>query len=153
MTIAPIVKTVVVAVPPSRAFELFAGSMGLWWPLGMTVGKAPHVAITIEPQIGGRWYEVDAAGNETRWGTVLAWEPPTRLLLDWQLNDQFAYDPDLHTTVEMCFVATDAGGTLVTLEHRNLEQFGHDAAAHAAKLNNGWPGMVAKFAAYADAHQ
>jgi hypothetical protein len=38
----------------------------------------------------------------------------------------------------------------VTLEHRNLERFGVDAARHAGRLNGGWPTKLAALAAYAD---
>ena len=74
--IAPIVQTVEVKTPPERAFEAFTGSMGDWWPKGMTIGGSHHVAVVNEPRAGGRWFERDAEGRETDWGRVLAWEPP-----------------------------------------------------------------------------
>lgn len=122
-----------------------------WWPKGRTVGKNPHESIVIEPRAGGRWFERDSEGQETHWGKVLAWEPPRRLLLGWQLNSAFAYDPDFLTEVELTFAPAEGGGTLVTLEHRDLERFGVDAARHAALLGGGWPNFLAGFAQYADA--
>jgi uncharacterized protein YndB with AHSA1/START domain len=152
MSIAPIVHKVVVKAPPARAFELFATHMGQWWPKGGTIGKNPHVAIVVEPRAEGRWFERDAHGNETRWGKVLAWEPPSRLLFGWQLTCDWGYDPALLTEVELTFAAAEGGGTLVTLEHRNLERFGADAARHVEKLRGGWPARLAEFARYADDH-
>ena len=152
MSIAPILHTVTVKAAPARAFELFATQMERWWPKGRTIGKAPHVAIVIEPREGGRWFERDAAGNETNWGKVLAWEPPSRLLLGWQINCEWGYDADLLTEVELSFAPAEGGGTLVTLEHRNLERFGADAARHAEKLGGGWPAHLAQFAEYAASH-
>ena len=152
MSIAPIVKSVAVKAPPARAFELFAGQMERWWPKGKTVGKKPHVAIVLEPRVGGRWFERDAEGNETQWGKVLAWEPPRRLLLGWQLNSQWTYDPDFLTEVELTFAPVEGGGALVTLEHRNLERFGADAEKLAGQLGGGWPQILADFGAYADSH-
>jgi len=152
MSIAPIIKSVTVKAPPARAFELFAGHMERWWPVGKTVGRNPHVAIVLEPHTDGRWFERDAEGNDTYWGKVLAWEPPTRLLLGWQLNSKWAYDPDFLTELELTFVPAEGGGTRVTLEHRNLERFGADAAKHAEALRGGWPTFFAKFADYADAN-
>jgi uncharacterized protein YndB with AHSA1/START domain len=149
MTIAPIVLSVQVKADPPRAFALFVSRMGDWFPRGKTVGKSPHVAITVEPQAGGRWFECDADGNETRWGTVLAWEPPSRLLLAWQLNCEWGYDPELQTEVELTFTAAEHGGTRITLEHRHLERFGADAAAHAERLGSGWPALLADFVAFA----
>jgi uncharacterized protein YndB with AHSA1/START domain len=152
MSIIPIVCKVQVEAAPAQAFQLFATHMKHWWPKGRTIGKAPHVAIIVEPRAGGQWFERDAEGNETHWGKVLAWEPPSRLLLAWQINSQWAYDPNFLTEVELTFVPAEGGGTLVTLEHRNLERFGPDAARHAEKLRGGWPTHLADFAQYAGTH-
>ena len=86
MTIAPVVKSVNVKAAPKRAFELFTGEMGRWWPARMQIGKSPFAAIVVEPRPGGRWFERDAEGAECEWGKVLAWEPPARVLLGWQLK-------------------------------------------------------------------
>jgi uncharacterized protein YndB with AHSA1/START domain len=153
MTIAPIVRKVTVKASPARAFELFCAHMERWWPAGRTVGKQPHVAIVMEPRPGGRWFERDADGVETHWGKVLAWEPPSRLLLAWQLNSQWQYDPQFLTEVELAFAPADGGGTLVTLEHRDLERFGADAEKFAEQLGNGWPRFLADFSGYADTLQ
>jgi uncharacterized protein YndB with AHSA1/START domain len=151
MTIAPIVRTIQVKAAPARAFELFATRMSDWWPRGKTIGKAPHATIVAEPRAGGRWFERDAEGRETQWGQVLAWEPPARLLLGWQINCEWGYDPKLLTEVELTFAPAAGGGTLVTLEHRNLERFGVDALRHVEKLGGGWPSRLAEFAHFADA--
>ena len=150
MSIAPINRSVRVKADPSRAFELFTTRMGEWWPKGQTPGGKPHVAIIVEPRVGGRWAERDEGGVETQWGKVLAWEPPGRLLLGWQLNGQFAYDPNLLTEVELTFAPGEGGGTLVTLEHRDLERFGTDAPRLAALINGGWGGRLDDFASFSD---
>lgn len=150
MSIAPIVQTVDVKAPPEKAFALFAGHFGEWWPKGGGVGKAPCVDVIVEPRNGGRWYERDAEGVETPWGTVLAWEPPTRLLLGWHLDAEWKFDADLVTEVEISFAARPEGGTRVTLEHRDLERFGPSAEAHAARLRGGWPTRVAGYADFAN---
>jgi uncharacterized protein YndB with AHSA1/START domain len=151
MSIAPITRAVQVKADPARAFELFATRMADWWPKGGTIGKTPHVAIVVEPRTGGQWFERDADGKETHWGKVLAWEPPSRLLLAWQINSQWTFDPDFITEVELTF-APAGGGTLVTLEHRDLERFGADAARHAEMLNGGWPTYLGHFVDFADRH-
>jgi uncharacterized protein YndB with AHSA1/START domain len=81
---------------------------------------------------------------------VLAWEPPSRLLLGWQLNSRWTYDLDFLTEVELTFAAAEGGGTRVTLEHRNLERFGADAQTQAEKLGGGWPRFLAEFAEYVE---
>ena len=99
----------------------------------------------------GRWFERDAEGNETQWGKVLAWEPPSRLLLGWQLNAEWRHDADFVTEVELSFAPAEGGGTLITLEHRNLERFGANAAERRKSLDGDWPGMLDAFARYVDA--
>lgn len=150
MSIAPVLHSVEVKAPPARAFELFTSYMGKWWPKGKTLAPNPHADIVIEPRPGGRWYERDAEGNETPWGRVLAWEPPGRVLLGWQLNAQWRYDPNFLTEVELNFAALAGGGTRVTLEHRNLERYGIDAEEYAGKLRGGWPTFVGHFARYTE---
>jgi uncharacterized protein YndB with AHSA1/START domain len=151
MSIAPVVCSVRVKAPPARAFELFVSRIADWWPKGRTVGKNPHVAIVIEPRAGGQWFERDDEGTEAHWGKVLAWEPPSRLLLGWQLDSRFRFAPDFMTEVELTFAPLEAGGTLVRLEHRDLERYGADAALVASKVGPGWREHVAQFGEYADA--
>ena len=151
MSIAPIVRRIEVTAPPARAFELFTRKIGRWWPKG--IGKNPLATVVLEPRVDGQWFECDAQGNETHWGKVLAWEPPGRVLLGWQIDTNWAYDPSLLTEVEITFAPSGNGGTLVTLEHRNLERFGTDAARHVERLGNGWPARLADFAAYANTNR
>jgi uncharacterized protein YndB with AHSA1/START domain len=82
---------------------------------------------------------------------VLAWEPPGRLLLAWQLNSEFAYDPDLITELELTFADQGGGETLVTLEHRNLERMGARAQAMADSFGGGWLAIMQQFADYVGA--
>lgn len=153
MTIAPIRHMVSLVAPPDRAFELFARRITDWWPPGRSPGPTPHVAIVIEPFTNGRWFERDADGVETLWGKVLDWSPPSRLLLGWQLawrpDTTFAYDADLVTEVELTFVPGEAGGTVVTLEHRDLERLGSDVAV--TRIGGGWSARIEEFRLFADA--
>jgi hypothetical protein len=55
------------------------------------------------------------------------------------------------TEVELTFAAAEGGGTLVTLEHRNLERFGADAERMAEELGGGWPTFLGIFRSYAEA--
>jgi uncharacterized protein YndB with AHSA1/START domain len=149
MSIAPIRKTVTVAKPPQRVFDLFTSRMGDWWPKGMTIGAAPAVVVVIEPHAGGRWFERSADGVETNWGRVLEWDSPRRVLLAWQLDASFTYDPNFETELEMVF-EPEGAGTRVRLEHRHLERFGDSAEKMAASLGGGWPGIIDGFVAFAE---
>jgi uncharacterized protein YndB with AHSA1/START domain len=82
---------------------------------------------------------------------VLAWEPPTRLLLAWRIGADWKYDPDLLTEVEVVFTPEGEGATRVNLEHRLLENMG--AAGEGARASfdseGGWGGLLQMFAAEA----
>ena len=149
MSIAPIRKTVTISKPPERVFALFTGQMGAWWPKGMTIGPAPAAEILIEPRAGGRWFERSEDKAETNWGRVMEWDPPRRLLLAWQIDATWAYDPDFETELELTFEA-DGAGTRVTMEHRNLERFGESAARMAQSLGGGWPGIIESFSIFVE---
>ena len=150
MTIAPIVRTVHTKAAPDRAFDIFANSIGSWWPKGRGVGARPLVSMVIEPREGGRWCEVDSEGEETQWGYVLTWAPPSRLVLAWQIDASMKYDPNLITEVEIAFESDGTGGTNVTLTHGNLERFGQNTEKLVASIGNGWSQMVDLFAQSAD---
>jgi uncharacterized protein YndB with AHSA1/START domain len=150
MTISPIRRTAHTKAPPAKAFEIFTGQIGRWWPKGNGVGSRPLVDVVIQPGVGGRWFERDAQGHETQWGCVLEWEPPGRLVLGWQLNREKRFDPRLITEVELTFRAAPDGGTDVLLEHRNLERFGQDAVQWLSTIGGGWTQKLGEYAEYAD---
>ena len=132
ITVAPVRKTLRVNAPPSRAFEVFTAGMSRWWPASHTILKAPFKDAIVEPRAGGRWYHVGQDGSTCETGLVQVWDPPSRLVLVWQLNAQWQYDPGLHTEVELNFTP-DGAGTRVDLEHRMIERMGEGAeTAHAA---------------------
>ena len=78
------------------------------------------------------------------------WEPPARLVLVWQLTAEFAFDPGLHSEVEVTFTP-EGKGTAVRLEHGMLENYGAAAEqmAHVFDSPNGWSGLVSSFVAMA----
>ena len=148
--VEPVLKSIRVQAKPARAFEVFTAKMARWWLPTHTINptKSPIAAIVIEPRPGGRWYERGADGSECEWGRVLVWQPPTRVVLAWQINAQWEYDASLVTEVEVRFTALPAGGTEVTLEHRLLERHGDAAAAVRDAINSpsGWSGLLERYA-------
>ena len=149
-------KSVTVAAPIALAFEVFTARIESWWPMASHhIGDADCAAVVIEPRPGGRWYERGVDGVECVWGQVLLWEPDRRVVLVWQLNAQFKFDPTLHTEVDVRFTAIDDRTTRVDLEHRGLEAYGADAPAmrEAFGSPNGWNGMLEHFATVAGAVQ
>jgi uncharacterized protein YndB with AHSA1/START domain len=153
MTKDAVVVTVQVEAPMQRAFEVFTSKFGSWWPMEHHIGSQPAVDAVIEPHAGGRWYEVAADGSECEWGTVLEWEAPTRVVLAWQLNPEFEYEPDLAlaTQVEVRVVSEGANTTRVELEHRGFEVYGErgEAMRTAVSAPDGWNGIVQRYVAAA----
>jgi hypothetical protein len=47
---------------------------------------------------------VQGAGSECNWGKVLVWNPPAKLVLAWQINAEWQYDPSLVREVEVNFI-------------------------------------------------
>jgi uncharacterized protein YndB with AHSA1/START domain len=147
-------QSAVVAVPPARAFTVFTERMSSWWPLEThTIGAAPAAAAVIEPREGGRWYERAEDGTECDWGRVLAWEPPHRVVLSWQISADWRADADLHTEVEVRFEPEGEGRTRVELEHRGMEAFGGRAEEMRGVFDSegGWRGLLARFGRAAEA--
>ncbi len=146
-------KTVVVEASRERCFEVFTTRFDTWWPREHHIGGVDMAEAVMERREDGRWYERGVDGSECDWGRVLAYEPPSRLVLAWQINGQWQYDPSLVTEVEVTFTALDARRTEVSLEHRNLDRFGADADAMRAAFTSdgGWNGLLQRFAGAAGA--
>jgi uncharacterized protein YndB with AHSA1/START domain len=150
ITVAPVRKSVHVSAAPARAFEVFTTGFARWWPPSHSIGKVPQKEVVIEPRVGGRWFERGEDGSECDWGKVLVWEPPARIVLGWQLNADFKFDPSVTTEVEVRFIA-EGDVTRVELEHRHLERLGDQGEVLREKVGspNGWAGLLEIYAAAA----
>ena len=145
--VAPIRKSLIVKTSADTAFTVFTAGIGRWWPRAFTIGTSPLKDVVMEERSGGRWYERGEDGSECAWGKVLAWEPPTRVVLSWQISGEWRYVPDLITELEVKFTSIGAKETRVEFEHRKLEALGEAAEAVRAQLESGWPGLLEAYAA------
>lgn len=149
--IAPIRRTLHVDLPQAQAFDVFAKGIDRWWPRTHHLGSAPLQEAIIEPFSGGRWYHNCEDGSESHVGHVLAWEPPERLLLSWELNGDFRNNPKAAAEVDVRFIAESAARTRVEFEHRNLERIGDRAEEVRAMLDRGWNGALENYVNEANA--
>jgi len=149
--VPPVRREIVVGVGPERAFDVFTAGMTGWWPAAHHIGAAPIQEIVIEPREGGRWYTRHTDGSETSTGFVDTWDPPARLVLAWQIDPRWQYDPSLVTEVELRFEADGPNRTRVALEHRHLDRFGPEAERMRALFDSSgaWDGTLAAYAAAA----
>jgi uncharacterized protein YndB with AHSA1/START domain len=145
--------TIVVEAPQEKAFAVFTDGLNRWWPRNHKIGPEALEEAVLEGREGGRWYERDTDGSECDWGKVLVWEPPSRLVLAWQITGEWAYDADFMTEVEVTFIPDGPNRTRVDLHHRGLDAFGERAAEMRDQFDSpdAWPGVLEAFAAAASA--
>ncbi|MEP6494938.1 MAG: SRPBCC family protein [bacterium] len=148
-TIEPVRKHVIIEASQERVFQTFTRDIDTWWPRQHHIGTSPLKRAVLEPMAGGRWYSVCEDGSECTTGRVLAWDPPKRVVLAWQITAQWQYDPDLITEVEVTFTAEGPRTTRVDLEHRNLERYGVSAVEFRKSIDasQGWGLILSNFAA------
>ncbi len=146
--IEPVRVSVTVHAPKDRAFEVFTNRMTAWWPPSYKIGRAELAEAVLERRAGGRWYERDTDGAECEWGRLVVYEPPDRLVLTWQIDATWAYNPELVTEVEVRFTEEEPGRTRVELEHRNLDRHGDgwEAARAGVGSEGGWALYLSRFA-------
>jgi uncharacterized protein YndB with AHSA1/START domain len=142
-------KSFTVAAGRERAWEVFTARFGAWWPKTHYIGDSPLTDAAIEPREGGRWYGIHEDGVERPWGRVLVWDPPARLVLDWQISHEWGYAESLHTDVEVIFTAVSDAETRIDFEHRGLEAFGDSEAAVQTRtgMDRGWGLILESFKA------
>jgi uncharacterized protein YndB with AHSA1/START domain len=124
-----VTKSVVVEVPRVQAFEFFI-CQEAWWPIATHhLAEPPGETVTLEPFVGGRWFERGHDGQECDWGTVLVWEPPRRIVVTWQVGPDWIYEPDpaKASEIEVRFLAESQQQTRIEFEHRHLERYGEQA--------------------------
>jgi uncharacterized protein YndB with AHSA1/START domain len=140
-------KTLLLECSQEHAFRVFAQRMGQWWPADHHIGAAPFRDIIVEPCTGGQWYEIDTDERRGAWGSVLAWEPPHRLVLSWHLNTKFQFDPDMARASELhlLFVSLADRQTRVEFEHRGIERHGEGYQELRDRLDRGWVGILELF--------
>jgi len=144
---APVRKSVFADAAPTQAFEVFTSGIDRWWPKSHKIGEVDLDRPVIEPKAGGRWFQIGVDGSECDVGKVDVWDPPSRLVLIWQLTAEFKFDPNLETEVEVQFTP-EGSGTRVNLEHRNLERLGETAEQLRVAIDSpgGWGGLLALYA-------
>lgn len=148
-TLPPLTATIAVAAPLERAFGVFTRDFGTWWPPQFHIGGVEMADAILEPWAGGRWFERGVDGTECDWGKVLVWDPPHRVVVTWQINGQWQYDPDPEhaSEIEVRFTADGPSQTTVALEHRRIERLvGGEALREGIRQGGGWKFLLERFA-------
>ena len=140
---------VVVEAPIERAFSVFTDGFGTFKPREHNLLGVEIAETIFETRVGGHVYDRGVDGSECRWARVLAYEPPNRVVISWDISPQWQIETDLDKTseVEVRFVAEDAGRTRVELEHRDLDRHGAgwEAVRDSVDSDGGWPLYLHRF--------
>ena len=137
----PLIKEVLVAIPPEDAWNLFTDGIDEWWPVeSHSVGGDRVAAVVIEGSVGGRILERWGDGTESVWGEVQIWEPPRHLRCTWHPGR----DASEATEVEVWFEDRD-GGTRLRLEHRGWERRGEKAVEMRSSYDSGWDFVLGRY--------
>jgi uncharacterized protein YndB with AHSA1/START domain len=154
MTQAPaavVRRQIVVAAPIEKAFEVFTARFGDFKPPEHNLLGAPLAETVFEPRVGGNIYDVATDGSECRWATVLAYEPPQRVVFSWDIGPTWQLEPSRENVseVEVRFTAETPERTRVDLEHRNIERHGPgwESVAGGVDAEDGWTLYLDRYAA------
>ncbi len=146
----PVRQSIVVEAPIERAFKVFTEDFGRFKPAEHNLLAVPIAETVFEPRVGGYLFDRGVDGSECRWARVLAYEPPTRLLMSWNISPQWTIetDPEKVSEWEVRFTAETPTRTRVEIEHRHLERHGDgwEAERDGVAGDGGWPLYLRRYA-------
>jgi uncharacterized protein YndB with AHSA1/START domain len=141
---------IVVEAPIERAFSVFTTGFGSFKPPEHNILGVDIAETIFEAREGGHVYDRGVDGSECRWARVLAYEPPHRVVISWDISPQWQIETDIEKTseVDVRFIAETPNRTRVELEHRNLDRHGNgwDAVRDGVDGESGWPLYLRRFA-------
>jgi uncharacterized protein YndB with AHSA1/START domain len=141
---------VVVEAAIERAFSVFTSDFGAFKPREHNMLGVDIAETIFEPRVGGRLYDRGVDGSECGWARVLAYEPPDRVVISWDITPQWQIetDPGKTSDVEVRFIAETPERTRVVLEHRNLDRHldGWEAVREGVDSEGGWPLYLRRYA-------
>jgi uncharacterized protein YndB with AHSA1/START domain len=135
--------SVTVAAPPAEAFRIYTERQVEWQPPEHLTVNNPQ-SVSMEPRVGGRFYERGADGTEVVRGTITEWEPPRRLAVTWRIGPgwQPAPDDENASVIEVEFNPAGPGSTEVVFTYTHLERHGEMAPVLRAAIANPGPGSA-----------
>ncbi len=141
--------SIVVEAPLERAFSVFTDDIGTWFPREYNLLDVDIAERVFEPRAGGRVYDRGVDGSECHWARVLAYEPPQRVVISWDISPrwQIETDPEKTSEIEVRFIPEAPERTRVELEHRNLDRHGEgwEQTRESVAGEGGWPGCLRAF--------
>lgn len=140
---------IVVEAPIERAFRVFTEEFDRIKPREHNMLGVDIAETVFEPRAGGHVYDRGVDGSECRWARVVAYEPPHRVVISWDISPQWQIETDLERTseVEIRFISENPERTRVELEHRNLDRHGEgwEGERDSVGSEGGWPLYLQRF--------
>jgi len=135
--------SIVVEAPLDRAFDVFTNEFGSFKPPEHNLLDVDIAETVFEPRAGGHVYDRGVDGSECRWARVLAYEPPNRVVVSWDISPhwQVETDPDKTSEWEVRFISESPQRTRLELEHRNIDRHGEgwEGIREGVAGDEGWP--------------
>ena len=142
--------SVTVDAPIEEAFSVFTEDFGRFKPREHNLLEVEIAETVFEPRIGGSLYDRGVDGSVCRWARVLAYDPPERVVISWDISPQWQLETDLEKTSEVAvrFFAEAPARTRLELEHRNLERHGEgwEGLRDGVAADGGWPLYLDRYA-------
>jgi uncharacterized protein YndB with AHSA1/START domain len=130
----PVRQSTLVRSDRRHTFDVFVRTIGIWWPvIPFSAGGDRVRDVTFEQYQGGHVYETWHDGTAVDWGTLLAWEPPERFVMTWNITS-------VATEVELSFAELGPALTRVAVEHRGWERLTDEQLARDCALPGGYVG-------------
>jgi len=134
--------SITVEAPIEQAFALFTEGIGRWWPPEHHILDADLAEMVFEPYEGGHVYDRGVDGSECHWARVLIYQPPSRVVISWDINPRWEIesDPQKTSEVDVRFVSEGPDRTHVELEPRTPDRHGEgwEAVRDAVGSPDGW---------------
>ena len=136
-------------VPREHAFAVFTEQFDRIKPREYNMLDVDIEETVFETHPGGHVYDRGVDGSVCQWARVLAFEPPERFVISWDIGTrwQLETDPDNASEVEVTFVSLGAERTRVELVHRHLDRHGAGWEGYRQGLESegGWPVFLERF--------
>lgn len=142
-----VTQQITVDVPQAHAFAVFTEQFDRIKPRDYNLMAVDIEETIFEPRVGGHVYDRGTDGSVCRWARVLAFDPPERFVISWDISASWKLETDLEKTseVEIRFVPLGTTQTRVEVEHRHLERHGEGWEGFRAGVAGGWPVFLENF--------
>src|SRR5690349_12057618 len=90
-----------VDVPLERAFRVFTEEFDRIKPREHNMLPVEIAETVFEPRVGGRVYDRGVDGTECCWARVLAYEPPHRVVISWDITPHWQIETNPSKTSEV----------------------------------------------------